>query len=192
MFPIDDKARKAIPIFDGCVAYFPDALGAVATVSKIGNDQHNPGEPLHWARGKSMDHFNTALRHIMDHKAGIRYDADGGRHLAKAAWRVLAALQLDIEDEQAKTQIARSNTPLGEPVSGCVDLHINPQCGLMACATEGPHEHTAWAVGEKLPRPTIVAEQARADAAYFSRDSREDDARPTLTDVRMGSVKLRD
>lgn len=99
--PTDNKARKALPIFDGCVMYFPDALLAVSEVSRIGNEQHNPGEPLHWARSKSMDQFNTALRHQIDHRLGARYDVDGGRHLAKAAWRILAALQLDIESERA-------------------------------------------------------------------------------------------
>lgn len=99
--PTEDKARKALPIFDGCLMYFPDALLAVSEVSRIGNEQHNPGEPLHWARGKSMDQFNTGLRHQMDHRLGVRYDSDGARHLAKAAWRILAALQLDIEAETA-------------------------------------------------------------------------------------------
>lgn len=101
MLPTDDKSRKALPIFDGCIMYFPDALLAVAEVSRIGNDQHNPGEPLHWAKHKSMDQFNTGLRHQIDHAQGIRYDTDGARHLAKAAWRILAATQIDIEAEYA-------------------------------------------------------------------------------------------
>lgn len=96
--PDDDAARKALPIFDGVLMYFPDACAAVAEVSRIGNEQHNPGEPLHWARGKSMDQYNTALRHLMDHRRGKRYNGKA-RHLANAAWRVLAALQLDIEEE---------------------------------------------------------------------------------------------
>ena len=108
--PTDYDARKAIPIFDGFLMYFPDACAEVAVVSRIGNEQHNPGEPLHWARGKSMDQFNTAVRHLMDHGVGVRYDSDGGRHLAKAAWRVLAALQLDIEKEQACQAATTSNT----------------------------------------------------------------------------------
>ena len=98
--PTDNAARKALPIFDGVVMYFPDALAAVAEVSRIGNEQHNPGEPLHWAREKSTDQFNTALRHLIDHARGKVKDVDGARHLAKAAWRVLAALQLSIEAEQ--------------------------------------------------------------------------------------------
>jgi hypothetical protein len=110
MLPTDDKARKALPVFTGVVMYFPDALAAVAEVSRIGNEQHSPGQPLHWARGKSMDQGNTALRHMMDHGRGVRYDADGARHLAKAAWRVLAALQLDIEQEQADAD--RQGSPI--------------------------------------------------------------------------------
>lgn len=100
IFSDDNAKRKSVPIFDGAVMYFPNALAAVAEVSREGNKQHNPGEPLHWARDKSTDQFNTALRHLIDHANGCRYDADGQRHLAKAAWRVLAALQLDIEAEQ--------------------------------------------------------------------------------------------
>lgn len=105
--PTDDKARKALPIFDGVLMYFPDALLAVAEVSRIGNDQHNPGQPLHWARGKSMNQYDTALRHMVDHRLGARYDSDSARHLAKAAWRVLAALQLDIEAEAAENEKQR-------------------------------------------------------------------------------------
>lgn len=100
MLPTEDQVRKQLPVFDGVLMYFPDAITAVSAVSKAGNDQHNPGEPLHWARGKSMDQMNTALRHMMDHGTGNHMDTDGTWHLAKAAWRILAALQLAIEAEQ--------------------------------------------------------------------------------------------
>jgi dATP/dGTP diphosphohydrolase len=95
--PTTDSERKRLPIFNGFLMYFPDAIAAVAYVSQVGNDQHNPGEPLHWARGKSMDQMNTAIRHMMDHGSGVTHDTDGTWHLAKAAWRTLAALQLAIE-----------------------------------------------------------------------------------------------
>ena len=106
IFSDDNAKRKSIPVFDGAVMYFPNALAAVAEVSREGNKQHNPGEPLHWARDKSTDQFNTALRHLIDHANGCRFDVDGQRHLAKAAWRVLAALQLDIEAEKSETVLA--------------------------------------------------------------------------------------
>ena len=98
--PTDDKSRKALPIFDGVLMYFPDAIAAVAHVSKLGNDQHNPGEPLRWAREKSTDQMNTAMRHMIDHGTGNQKDIDGSWHLAKAIWRLCAELQLTIEKER--------------------------------------------------------------------------------------------
>jgi len=100
--PTDAQERKAVPLYRGLFKYFPDALAAVADCSRAGNDQHQLGE-LHWARGKSNDQLDAALRHILD--AGRR-DSDGVRHMAKAAWRVLAELQLEIEhDKQPPGQV---------------------------------------------------------------------------------------
>lgn len=64
--PTDSKERKEYPIHTGCIRYFPAALAGVARISKIGNDKHNPGEELHHARGKSMDHTDCIVRHLMD------------------------------------------------------------------------------------------------------------------------------
>lgn len=99
--PTDAAARKKLPIATGVLDYFPDALLAVAEVSYIGNEQHNPGQPLHWDRSKSTDEADTAIRHFM--QRGSR-DTDGTRHTAKAAWRLLAILQKEIEAEQGQGQ----------------------------------------------------------------------------------------
>lgn len=64
--PTDSKTRKEYPLLSGCIKYFPAALAGVANVSKLGNDKHNPGEALHHARGKSMDHGDCIIRHLMD------------------------------------------------------------------------------------------------------------------------------
>src|ERR1700722_11536324 len=48
--PTDSNERKTYPVLSGCVKYFPAALAGVAKISKLGNDKHNPGEPLHHAR----------------------------------------------------------------------------------------------------------------------------------------------
>ena len=96
VLPTDPTARKAIPVMSGVLDYFPAAIAEIAKVSKAGNDQHNAGEPLHWARGKSMDHSDTIVRHLMERGA---VDSDGQRHTAKAAWRVLALLQEELERE---------------------------------------------------------------------------------------------
>jgi hypothetical protein len=95
--PTDAAARNEYPMADGLLYYFPAALAEVARVSKIGNDQHNPGEPMHWARGKSTDHANKIIRHLLE--AG-EVDKDGTRHTAKLAWRALALLQEELEREE--------------------------------------------------------------------------------------------
>jgi Domain of unknown function (DUF5664) len=105
--PTDAAARKLIPLCDGLLDYFPDACAEVAMVSHAGNQQHNPGEPLHWARGKSTDFANTIMRHLMER--GGR-DVDGQRHSAKLAWRALALLQIEIEEQEGKP-ISRGSTP---------------------------------------------------------------------------------
>ena len=107
--PTDAKARKAIPLFSGCIAYFPDALLAVAELSRIGNDQHNPGKPLHWDRTKSSDEADALLRHQVD--VG-KLDTDGVRHATKVAWRALAQLQKEIE----ASLVYRPTVRLPEPV----------------------------------------------------------------------------
>ena len=90
----DKDERKNSPIAEGVLWYFPNALAEVARVSKVGNDQHNAGLPLHHARDKSKDHADCILRHLID--AG-QIDKDGQRHSAKVAWRALALLQEELE-----------------------------------------------------------------------------------------------
>lgn len=95
--PDDPKARKRFPVASGVLDYFPDALVAIAEVSYVGNEQHNPGQPLHWARDKSTDEDDTIIRHFLER--GTR-DKDGIRHSAKLCWRALALLQKEIENER--------------------------------------------------------------------------------------------
>ncbi len=95
--PQDDQSRKALPLWSFMFEYFPDAWLEVVRVAVKGNQQHNPGEPLHWAREKSTDQMNTAFRHLFDYGKGIKMDTDGVHHLAKAIWRLMAQLQLEVE-----------------------------------------------------------------------------------------------
>lgn len=118
--PTNPEARKKIPLYSGLVKYFPDALVAVAQLSQRGNDQHNPGEPLHWAREKSTDQEDTLLRHLFE--AGT-FDTDGCRHSAKVAWRALAMLQLEIERDLPKKAGVQYNALApkdAEPFAGFV------------------------------------------------------------------------
>ena len=88
--------RKQCPVATGVVDYFPLALVAIAEVSFKGNEQHNPGKPLHWDRSKSGDESDALMRHFLQRGA---LDTDGLRHTAKVAWRALALLQKEIESE---------------------------------------------------------------------------------------------
>jgi hypothetical protein len=99
--PSDAKLRKNLPITRGVLDYFPDAIAAVAEVSRLGNEQHNPGEPLHWARGKSTDHADCIARHLIERGT---VDSDGARHSAKLAWRALALLQTELEEAAEKAK----------------------------------------------------------------------------------------
>ncbi len=73
------------------------ALAEVARISKYGNDKHNPGEPLHHARGKSMDHPDCIGRHVLE-LGGF----DGPfRHSACMAWRALMLSQEECEAQGA-------------------------------------------------------------------------------------------
>lgn len=103
MLPTDAEGRKATPICTGALDYFPDALAEVARCSKVGNDQHNPGQPLHWDKSKSTDEADCLVRHLL--QRGTR-DTDGVRHTAKVAWRALALLQRELEAEQTAAAAA--------------------------------------------------------------------------------------
>jgi hypothetical protein len=86
---LSSEERKRYPVETGFYDYFRDAIMRIARVSYEGNQKHNPGEPTHWARGKSDDHGDCAARHMLCN--------DDEEHLANAAWRVLAELQLYLE-----------------------------------------------------------------------------------------------
>ena len=99
----DSATRKTYPMATGLIDYFPDALAEVSKISYLGNQKHNPGEPLHHARGKSMDHADCVARHLTE-RGGFDIIVIEGvelkmRHSASLAWRALALLQQELEDE---------------------------------------------------------------------------------------------
>jgi hypothetical protein len=106
-------------MYRGLLQYFPDALEEVSYISYVGNEQHNPGQPLHWAKEKSTDHGDCIIRHLKD-AGNFDVDVFNGvtyktRHSAKLAWRALAFLQLEIEAERAKqTQAEQDTVPVEE------------------------------------------------------------------------------
>jgi hypothetical protein len=94
--PTDSVERKNYPMLRGCVNYFPAALAGVAKISKLGNDKHNPGQPLHHARDKSTDHADCIIRHLIDTEDLLSANAPAEQILievSQMAWRVLAYSQ---------------------------------------------------------------------------------------------------
>lgn len=95
VLPDTTLVREQYPLFDGLFAYFPAALCEVSRWSAVGNDKHNPGEPLHWAREKSTDHENKILRHLIDAR---HVNAEGFHEAVGMAWRALALCQEILEE----------------------------------------------------------------------------------------------
>lgn len=92
---LTSEQRKEYPMATGLLDYFPDACAEVAHVSFLGNQKHNPGQPLHWSRAKSADHADCVVRHY-----STRTGMDGHvLHLAEAAWRAMADLQIALEEK---------------------------------------------------------------------------------------------
>lgn len=87
--------RKTYPMAAGLLDYFPDALAEVSRISYLGNQKHNPGQPMHHSRGKSADHADCIIRHLVG-RGG--FDGDT-RESAALAWRALALLQEELERE---------------------------------------------------------------------------------------------
>lgn len=101
--PHDSAARRAIPLTQGVLQYFPAALAEVAKVSKMGAIKHSAGV-LSWTRPdwprhhEVLDHLDCVLRHIVDYGENSGDDDESGLcALAHAAWRMLAACQIELE-----------------------------------------------------------------------------------------------
>jgi len=124
MLPTDAKARKDIPIYSGFIKYFPDAIAKVAELSRKGNDQHNPGKPLHWDRSKSGDELDALSRHLLDEAGGVPVDTDGVLHLTKCAWRAMAALQKAVEAKGIKANSGWHDWKGGEAPPCAVERQV--------------------------------------------------------------------
>jgi hypothetical protein len=81
IFGSTPEQRKTAPIYTGLLSYFPLACAAVARHSVASNEQHNPGEPVHWAQDKSIGTGDQIVRHLTE------------GHLEACAWRALELLE---------------------------------------------------------------------------------------------------
>lgn len=90
-----DKA----PVVQGCLAYFPRAIKAVAFVSRYGATKYGvPYSDKNWERVEDGENrYEAALvRHLLSiHEEGVEFDEESGMlHKAHLAWNALATLEL--------------------------------------------------------------------------------------------------
>lgn len=125
----DSQARKDTPLVGGFDNYFPAAAAGVARHSKRGNDKHNPGQPLHWSRGKSSDHAECIRRHLADiqdmiasrDRPGTQFtDEQLLEELDALGWRALALSQEWYERIGGAPLAPAARLPAPEPKPGTV------------------------------------------------------------------------
>lgn len=89
LFPEDDNEREQYPAGTFLTTYFPHAQAAKAHHSWKSNEKHNPGEPMHWAKDKSIGGPDRIVRHLMEGVwAWMRGDREGAKyHFTALAWR---------------------------------------------------------------------------------------------------------
>jgi hypothetical protein len=91
------EKRNEYPMAGGLLDYFPNALAEVSRLSLQATQQHHQGEDMHWDRAKSKDHRSKIIRHLID---SGKLDDKGMRHSAMVAWRALALLQEELEEQE--------------------------------------------------------------------------------------------
>lgn len=128
--PTTPAERKGVPVYSGFVKYFPRAMIAVARLSQIGNDQHNPGQPLFWDRTKSQDEEDALMRHLLDDTLGVPVDTDGVLHATKVAWRAMARLEKILErDAEMGAPQPGTQSPPARVVEPTLPDNDPRQCG---------------------------------------------------------------
>jgi hypothetical protein len=125
--PVDSAARKQIPLWTGALEYAPAAFALMAATSAKGNQKHNPGEPLHHARGKSVDHKDCIVRHLTDYVAMVAYRTRYGDD----------AVPLDALTEELGNLVWRASLFAQEE---CERLGIAPRAPRAVLATENVAE----------------------------------------------------
>lgn len=101
--------RKDYPVLTGALMYFPFAMAALADCSRRANEQHNPGEPVHWDYAKSIGDGNELLRHLMDSLGPNPVDAEGVNHDVKVLWRAAETVERRIRRERGLEGPAKPN-----------------------------------------------------------------------------------
>ena len=115
LFPEDSAERKTYPVFSGFFQYFPAAIAAIAHHSYIGNEKHNPGQPLHWDRAKSDDEADAQLRHLME------------GDMIGMGWRAMALVQKHCEANGAPIAPGARNATVANSATNVLDSTTAPK-----------------------------------------------------------------
>jgi len=144
LFPENDRDRKMLPVFKMITRYFPKALREVTRVCVANNVRYSPDREaadITWARGKSTDQLGSAFRHMLESAVDGRVfepvpaavtaatGIERSYVLAEAAWRVLAALELEIEAHEANE---RSQQVAEQALAG-IGSEVRGQCLAPGC-----------------------------------------------------------
>lgn len=141
LFGDDDKVRKMLVVFDYIARYCPKALREMTKVAVANNVRYNPGRApndINWARDKSKDQLGSLFRHMLERRVDgkifepidpeiakvVGYDRV--YVLAEAAWRAVAALELDIEAWETAEKAQ-------ELECGCPSHHEHGPGGAAGC-----------------------------------------------------------
>lgn len=176
LFPTDDKQRKGLPVLKMLTGYFPKAMREITKVCVANNARYNPGRDpfdINWARGKSKDQFGSMFRHVMEHEVDGKIFEDAPPEvaqatgiekvyvLAEAAWRINAALELEIEKvEAAEAAAAAVADPIGRKIES-YSTPANPPLGMIL----GAAQQSGFGVAHGGPAFGSVAELAMLDVS---------------------------
>lgn len=186
MLPTNPKERKRIPVTLGVLAYFPRSIAALAALAREGNERHNPGEPLHWARAKSTDHLDCLGRHTLDALADVRHvqrdgyvvtlamgrEESGMLHAVEMAWRALAHLEECLDVRELGEGPGHEEPTPEEPTETALDImrRTPPKCGVCG-APCGPRVRLAYGV-------KCCSTACASRAYHYSTDESRDVAPP--------------
>ena len=114
------------PLMEGCLAYFPRALNAVAYVSAYGSGKYNVGyADKNWERVPTaiVRYTNALARHLVAEGVDGAFDPESRlRHAAHLAWNALARLELILKPTP-QSAINQAISQHQEHAAAAVDAH---------------------------------------------------------------------
>ena len=95
----DQQKAAKVPVWQGVISYFSNALHAVGSISKFGAAKHNEGKmPTKWRAYECSVYADALARHIFEEGKGDLYDSESGMlHAGHEAWNALARLEKLLE-----------------------------------------------------------------------------------------------